>query len=91
MIVKDDLGELWTEILRQRLAMYRSLEATTVEKFGRERFEEWDRIYSFFVGLFGEGQLTGGRIVARRDQAEPGRRGYIASLMPLRMSHQLTG
>ncbi len=68
VVVKDDLGQLWTEILRHRLAMYRSLEATTVEKFGRERFEEWDRIYSFFVGLFGEGQLTGGRIVARRER-----------------------
>jgi GMP synthase-like glutamine amidotransferase/SAM-dependent methyltransferase len=68
VIVKEDLGEPWTAILRRRLAMYRSLEATTVEKFGRERFLEWDRIYSFFVSLFGLGQLTGGRIVARRDR-----------------------
>ncbi len=68
VLVQEDLGALWTEILRQRLAMYRSLEPTTVEKFGRERFLEWDRIYSFFVGLFAEGRLTGGRIVARRDR-----------------------
>ena len=62
----DDLGAWWTEILVRRLAMYRSLEATTVAKFGRTHFERWDDAYAYFVGLFGAGQLTGGRFVARR-------------------------
>jgi sarcosine/dimethylglycine N-methyltransferase len=64
----DDLGPLWTRILRDRLAMYRSLEDTTTERFGRPHFERWDRTYAFFVGLFSAGELTGGRIVAGRRQ-----------------------
>jgi SAM-dependent methyltransferase len=62
----DDLGAWWTEILVQRLAMYRGLEATTVAKFGAAHFKRWDETYAFFVGLFAQGQLTGGRFVARR-------------------------
>ena len=66
VIVQDDLTDWWTEILVQRLAMYRSLEATTVERFGTEHFKRWDDAYAFFVGLFAQGQLGGGRLVARR-------------------------
>jgi len=66
VVAREDLGELWTEILKQRLAMYRSLETTTVEKFGEDHFRRWDDAYAFFVGLFGTGQLSGGRLVARR-------------------------
>jgi sarcosine/dimethylglycine N-methyltransferase len=62
----EDLGELWTEILKKRLQMYRSLKDTTVEKFSLAHFQRWDEAYAFFVGLFGRGQLTGGRLVARR-------------------------
>lgn len=65
----DDLGPLWTRILEDRLAMYRGLEDTTTERFGREHFERWDRTYAFFVRLFGAGELTGGRIVAERRPA----------------------
>ena len=64
VVVQDDLGELWTRILIDRLAMYRSLEDTTVAAYGRVHFERWDRAYTHFVGLFGEGKLTGGRFVA---------------------------
>jgi hypothetical protein len=46
--------------------MYRSLEATTVAKFGAEHFRRWDDTYAFFVGLFATGELGGGRLVARR-------------------------
>jgi sarcosine/dimethylglycine N-methyltransferase len=62
----QDLGPLWTRVLKERLLMYRSLEDTTVEKFGLAHFQRWDQAYAFFVGLFGEGQLTGGRFSARR-------------------------
>ena len=47
--------------------MYRGLEATTVARFGAEHFRRWDDTYAFFVGLFADGQLAGGRLVARRD------------------------
>jgi len=66
VLVQDDLSEWWTEILVQRLAMYRSLEATTVERFGAAHFKRWDDAYAFFVGLFAKGELGGGRLVARR-------------------------
>jgi len=64
---RGDLSAGWTEILQQRLEMYRSLEATTVEKFGAEHFRRWDDTYAFFVGRFATGELGGGRFVARRD------------------------
>jgi len=62
----EDLGEAWRVILADRLAMYRSLEAQTVERFGRGHFEKWDRAYSFFVGLYRTGELSGGRVLARK-------------------------
>lgn len=62
----DDLSEHWAKILVQRLAMYRSLEADTMRKFGAEHFRKWDETYAFFVGLFGKGKLGGGRFVARK-------------------------
>jgi sarcosine/dimethylglycine N-methyltransferase len=67
VLERDDLGAWWTEILVQRLAMYRGLKATTVAKFGAAHFKRWDDAYAFFVGLFAKGQLSGGRFVARRD------------------------
>ena len=66
VIVRDDLSEHWSQILVQRLAMYRSLEADTVRKFGAEHFRKWDETYAFFVGLFQQGKLGGGRFVARK-------------------------
>jgi sarcosine/dimethylglycine N-methyltransferase len=67
----EDLGGAWAEILRGRLAMYRSLEASTVERFGAEHFRRWDETYAFFVGLFETGELTGGRFVAEKGAAAP--------------------
>ena len=61
----EDLGGEWTRILVERLAMYRSLRDTTVAKFGREHYEDWDRRYAFFVDLYAQGKLSGARIVAR--------------------------
>jgi ubiquinone/menaquinone biosynthesis C-methylase UbiE len=66
VIVRDDLSEHWSQILVQRLAMYRRLEADTVRKFGAEHFRKWDETYAFFVGLFQQGKLGGGRFVARK-------------------------
>jgi sarcosine/dimethylglycine N-methyltransferase len=64
--VRDDLSEEWTHILVQRLAMYRGLREETTARFGAAHYERWDRTYAFFVDLFGEGKLGGGRFVARR-------------------------
>lgn len=61
-----DLSDEWTEILRRRLAMYRGLGGSTAASFGVERSQAWDAAYAFFVGLFEQGILGGGRIVAHR-------------------------
>lgn len=66
--LRDDLSEHWAQILVQRLAMYRSLESDTVRKFGLEHFRRWDETYAYFVGLFREGKLGGGRFMARKPQ-----------------------
>jgi sarcosine/dimethylglycine N-methyltransferase len=63
---RDDLSALWTTILVDRLAMYRSLADHTERKFGTGRKAGWDHAYSFFVGLYQVGRLGGGRFVARR-------------------------
>ena len=62
----EDLSAEWTEVLVNRLEMYRTLRNTTVEKFGEAHFEAWDRTYSFFVGLFVSEKLGGTRIVAQK-------------------------
>jgi len=69
--VREDLSALWTRILVDRLAMYRSLGDHTERKFGTGRKAGWDQAYSFFVGLYQSGRLGGGRVVARR-RALPG-------------------
>lgn len=66
LLSRDDLSEDWARILVQRLAMYRGLKDETVRKFGAEHFRKWDDTYAFFVGLFADGKLGGGRFVARR-------------------------
>ncbi len=63
---REDLGPIWAQALRQRLEMYRSLKDDTETAFGAEHFRKWDETYAFFVALYGEGKLTGGRFIARR-------------------------
>ncbi len=62
----EDLSEEWTRVLVERLAMYRGLKDQTVARFGAAHFDKWDATYSFFVGLYEQGVLGGGRFVARR-------------------------
>ena len=59
-----DLTQEWTRILVDRHAMYRSLEADTVARLGREHFERYDRAYAHFVGLYRSGVLAGALIHA---------------------------
>ncbi len=62
----EDLSARWAVILRQRLEMYRGLEAQTVARFGAAVYRRWDDIYTLFVSLIENGHLGGGRIMARR-------------------------
>jgi len=66
LLEREDLSPLWTRILQQRLEMYRSLKEETVEKFGEKHYRRWDETYSFFVSLFGEKKLGGGRFIGKR-------------------------
>jgi SAM-dependent methyltransferase len=68
MVSVLDLTEAWTRILVERHAMYRSLEAQTVARLGREHFDRYDRAYAHFVGLYGAGVLSGTLIHATRPQ-----------------------
>jgi ubiquinone/menaquinone biosynthesis C-methylase UbiE len=65
----QDLSTEWTALLVDRLAMYRSLRDTTVARFGASHFDDWDRRYSYFVGLFTSAVLGGVRIAAQRSTA----------------------
>ncbi|MBI3030283.1 MAG: methyltransferase domain-containing protein [Candidatus Rokubacteria bacterium] len=63
-IEAEDLSDWWRRILRERLQMYRRLEAETVARFGQARYEEYDQLYAFFVGLVEASKLGGGRFSA---------------------------
>lgn len=60
----EDLSEEWRPILRRRLATYRALRVDTVARLGEQRYEEYDQLYAFFVGLVEDGKLGGGRFSA---------------------------
>jgi sarcosine/dimethylglycine N-methyltransferase len=67
VLERENLTAEWAEILVGRLAMYRGLRETTVARFGADHFRRWDDVYAFFVGLFADRQLAGGRLVARKN------------------------
>jgi SAM-dependent methyltransferase len=60
----EDLSEEWRPILRKRLKMYRALRVDTVARLGERRYQEYDQLYTFFVGLVEDGKLGGGRFSA---------------------------
>ena len=60
----EDLSAEWIAILRRRLEMYRSLRADTVARLGQARYDEYDQLYAFFVGLVEAEKLVGARFTA---------------------------
>jgi len=65
----EDLSREWVSILRGRHQMYRSLRAETVARLGQARFDEYDQLYAFFVGLVESGRLGGARFTGGRGPA----------------------
>lgn len=63
-IAAEDLSGEWIGILRERLRMYRSLRAQTVARFGQARYDDYNQLYEFFVGLVEAGKLGGARFSA---------------------------
>jgi hypothetical protein len=64
VVRRVDLADERIRILVDRHATYRSLEADTVARLGREAFEHCDRAYAHFVGLYRSGALAGALIHA---------------------------
>lgn len=63
-IEAEDLSGEWIQVLRRRLEMYRSLREDTVARLGQARYDEYNQLYAFFVGLVGAGKLGGARVSA---------------------------
>lgn len=61
-IEAEDLSDEWRPVLRRRLEMYRALRDDTVARLGERRYEEYQQLYAFFVGLVEAGKLGGGRL-----------------------------
>lgn len=66
VLSEEDLSDAWCQILVKRLDMYKNLEATTVQKFGRRHHDGFVKMYRFFVSMFTGGKLGGHRFVAVR-------------------------
>jgi len=63
-IVAEDLSSEWVGILRRRREMFRGMRADTVARLGQARYDEYDQLYAFFVGLVEAGKLGGARFSA---------------------------
>jgi len=60
----EDLSIEWIAILRRRLEMFRGFRADSVARLGQARYDEYDQLYAFFVGLVEAGRLGGARFSA---------------------------
>lgn len=65
----ENLSAEWAGVLRRRLEMYRSLRAETVARLGQVRYDEYNQLYAFFVGLVDAGKVGGARFSATVDPA----------------------
>ena len=63
-LLAEDLSQEWRGILRQRLEMLRGLRAQTVARLGAQRYDEYNQLYAFFVGLVESRKLGGARFSA---------------------------
>ena len=60
----EDLSPEWIVILRGRLRMYRAMQEQTIARLGPARYDEYNQLYAFFVGLVEAGKLGGARFSA---------------------------
>jgi ubiquinone/menaquinone biosynthesis C-methylase UbiE len=65
-VTVEDLADEWRTVLRARLQMFRAMREDTVARLGPARYDEYDRLYTFFVSLIESGKLAGGRFSATR-------------------------
>src|SRR5262245_49438426 len=65
-IEAEDVTVEWRGVLRARLARFRATRAEAVATLGGARYDEYDQLYAFLVGLVEDGKLGGGRFTATR-------------------------
>jgi len=65
-VAAEDLSDEWRTIVKARLRMFRAMREDTVARLGEGRYQEYDQLYEFFVGLIEAGKLGGGRFSASR-------------------------
>jgi ubiquinone/menaquinone biosynthesis C-methylase UbiE len=65
-VTVEDLADEWRAVLRARLEMFRAMRDDTVARLGEARYQEYDQLNAFFVGLIEAGKLGGGRFSASR-------------------------
>ena len=68
----EDVSPHWIGILRDRLVMYRAMREQTIARLGPARYDEYNQLYAFFVGLVEGGKLGGARFSAAVDRAPSG-------------------
>ena len=65
----EDLPAEWIGILRERTRMFRAMRADTVARLGQARYDEYNQLYEFFVGLVAAGKLGGARFSGTASRA----------------------
>jgi SAM-dependent methyltransferase len=65
-IEAEDVTDEWRRVLRGRVARFRATRADAVAALGETRYEAYDQLFRFFVGLVDAGKLGGGRFTATR-------------------------
>ena len=68
-IEAEDLSAEWIGILRERTRMFRAMRADTVARFGQARYDEYNQLFEFFVGLVAAGKLGGARFSGTASRA----------------------
>jgi len=62
----EDLSPEWRLIVRKRLAAHRALREDRAALLGEQRYQAYEQLHAFFVGLVEDGKLGGGRFTATR-------------------------
>jgi ubiquinone/menaquinone biosynthesis C-methylase UbiE len=65
-VTAEDVTDEWRAVLRTRLQVFRAQRDDTIARLGEARYQEYERLYAFFVGLIEAGKLGGGRFSASR-------------------------
>ena len=65
----EDISNEWRPVLRARLDRYRAERDDVVVRFGPTWADEYERLFTFFLGLVEAGKLGGGRFRPRLSRA----------------------